>query len=80
MLGYLGSPRLGSKVRHVGHYTVKGTFAYCNTNSDVYCMHTCDMCMVCLCEVFDSSMVCTVIMLAGRWDTFARCEMLGVKY
>ena len=37
------------------------------------------MCMVCLCEVFDSSVVCTVIMLAGCWDTFARCEMLSAK-
>ena len=35
--------------------------------------------MVCLCEVFDSSVVCTVIMLAGCWDTFARCEMLSAK-
>ena len=33
MLGYLGSPGLGSKVRHVGYYAVKGTDAYCNLNS-----------------------------------------------
>ena len=38
MLGYPGSPGLGSKVRHVGHYTVKGMFAYCNTNSNAYCI------------------------------------------
>ena len=36
MLGYPGSPGLGSKVKHVGYYAVKGTDAYCNTNSDAY--------------------------------------------
>ena len=42
MLGYPGSPGLGSKVRHVGYYVVKDTDAYCNTNFDAYCILVCD--------------------------------------
>ena len=38
MLGYPGSPGLGSKVRLVGYYAVKGTDAYCSLHSYAYCL------------------------------------------